>query len=211
MSAVKLVCDQGQGRAYVLLHEAGGFDHWVQPITSALTKSARVLHFEIDSVADDNWEELTQEFLDVLQVQRIRQASFLGFGAAATVLLALSQRELKLLRSLIMVDASTRPHPPLHVRIMDRIESRLPLGLPLRWACKGFDAKPFLQRVRCPVLIVSSAGSSSYMQTEAKRMGKSMPTAWTAQLSEHEPAQELSVLVREFQDIPAKCPQKNLR
>ena len=68
----------------------------------------------------------------------------------------------------MLVDATTRPHPSTWTRLITRIESLLPIGLPLRSSDVVFNGKPFLQRIRCPVLVLSTAQATPYQMAEAK-------------------------------------------
>jgi hypothetical protein len=94
----------------------------------------------------------------------------------------------------------------------------LPLGLPLRRVVRGFDSRPFLQRIRCPVLVVSTADDSLEERRDAATMARRMPTAWQMTLQgrnklsvdggSDERTAEFAQLVVEFSEVPARAPQK---
>lgn len=166
---------------------------------------------ELDSLAmTQNWQKVVDELIALLDLLKIRNAAFIAFEDASIIAQALCLRRPRLVRTLVFVDGATRAHPSSFVRLLDRVEKFLPLGLPFRSDFPGFDGKPFLQRIRCPVLVALSAGASPYRKEQAKLLVEGMPTSFLKNLSEQEPGADLVAAVEEFQNIPAKCPQKNL-
>ncbi len=215
--------DTGTGRPCVVVHEAGSALSLVEPLVRDLSNRGRVLLLESPVVSDANWELLTDSILELLQTASIRHCSFVSFGACGALVQAVALRSLRLARTIVLVDACTRAHPSQFSRLIDQIESRLPLGLPLRLSSNGFDAKPFLQRIRCPVLVVISPYATPHERAQAAVLEAGLPTAWMLSLSPgnvapgnvapdnaapDNAAQDLSQVVAEFQDVPAKCPQK---
>ena len=200
--------DTGTGRPCVVVHEAGSALSLVEPLVRDLSNRGRVLLLESPVVSDANWELLADSILELLQTASIRHCSFVSFGACGALVQAVALRSLRLARTIVLVDASTRAHPSQFSRVIDQLESRLPLGLPLRLSASGFDAKPFLQRIRCPVLVVSSPYATPYERAQASVLEAGLPTAWMLSLSPDKAAQDLSQVVAEFQEVPAKCPQK---
>ncbi|RIL12379.1 MAG: hypothetical protein DCC75_00540 [Proteobacteria bacterium] len=208
---IRFVDQRGQGRAFVIIRESGSDHSAAHEAFNAISEQAKVFLVECSLVTDDNWQILTSLLLEGLRNQSLRQASFLGFGPACSLIQNLALRELKLVRTLIFVDALTRPHPGRLTRFLDRIESWLPLGLPLRSDFMGFDSKPFLQRLRCPCLVVTSFHAGELHRVGAQRMLQMLPTAWGTELSagQESEAKQLARLVLEFYAIPARCPQKS--
>lgn len=207
---VRVAAEGGKGRAFVLLHERGTYHEAAQALFAVLSQRTRALRIECASVRDDNWQHLSSEFIELMRQQGLKQTSFVSFGAAGTLLQDLGLTDVKQVRTAVFVDASTRPHPTSMQRFVDRVEEVLPLGLPLRLRAKGFDARAFLHRIRCPVLVVTTPRSTTFHQHQATVLADKLPTAWRVRLSSDE-AEELCNLVCEFQDVPAKCPQKNVR
>ena len=95
--------------------------------------------------------------------------------------------------------------------MIGKIEQYLPLGLPFRTLNSGFDCKPFLQRIRCPVMLLSSREAGLYLKSEFQVFLKELPSAWgqvlTSEKQHADYSAEVARLIQEFQDIPAKCPQ----
>jgi pimeloyl-ACP methyl ester carboxylesterase len=207
-SSLTLLTDSGSGRPCVVLHERGDTLRLATTLTETLSTKGRVLRIETPVVNDQNWEDLTTALLALLSERAVRHAAFISFGACGALVQALALRALRLVRTIVFVDASTRAHPSRMSRVVDQIEKWLPLGLPLRLAQSGFDAKPFLQRIRCPVLVVISPAASPYERSEATVLEAGLPTAWMATLGTANTSEELAALVLEFQEVPAKCPQK---
>jgi hypothetical protein len=88
----------------------------------------------------------------------------------------------------------------------------LPLGLPLRVRSKGFDSKPFVQRIRCPVLVVLSQEAGEFERVQAYELANRIPSAWVVDLLQAvDPIKEFSDCLDTFEQVPVKCPQKNQR
>jgi pimeloyl-ACP methyl ester carboxylesterase len=203
-----IISDSGQGRPVVLLYDDPGRRQWADAVARALAQRTRVLVLESERVGATNWADLAKEMAALLDRNPIRQASFVAFAAAAALVQNFCLTDLRSVRTVVFVDATTRPHPSLFDRWVDWLEQSLPLGLPLRSSGQAFDAKAFLQRIRCPALIVTSSRAGAYERSEAEVMSRALPTAWEQDLASGNEAEELAQLVYEFQDIPARCPQK---
>ena len=156
-----VVSDSGSGRPFVLLIEKGDSEPAPRQLVEALQSRTRALLIEAPPILDSGWEEQSAAFGQFLASNGIRQASFVTFGACGSLVQALALREPKLVRTIVFINAATRSHPSAITKFIDRVEHALPLGLPLRLRESGFDAKPFLQRIRCPVLVVTSAKASA--------------------------------------------------
>jgi pimeloyl-ACP methyl ester carboxylesterase len=167
---------------------------------------------EAPAITADNWRELAQSLERLLASLSIRQASFVGLGAGAALIENLALENPKIVRSLVVVDASLQPHPSTWQRLIDSIERALPFGLPLRLGSRGFNVRAYAHRLRCPVLAVETKRASSFIRSELESLGMLAPTAWTVRLKAvggDAEISELGDLVWAFQDAPAKCPQKN--
>ena len=210
LSKIKIVSDAGKGRTFVVLFERGNYDHLAQTLAESLAAKSRSLLLECAFVSDSNWQALTNELHQQLKNLNIRQCSLVGFGPASSIIQNLCLQDLRLVRTAVLVDASFRPHPTFISRVIDRIERALPLGLPLRQRLTGFDSKPYLQRIRCPVLVVSTAQSSELSRSQSQCLAQALPTSWRTELVAEVGADELCQQVLEFQEVPARCPQKNL-
>ncbi len=206
---ISLVSDSGKGRAFIVLHERGRYAVIAKSIAQTLAQSSRTILLESCVLTDENWSEVTDELIHQLTALSVRQASFVGFGASCSTVQHYALIDLKLVRSMALIDGATRAHPSRATLALDWLESHLPLGLPARASSKGFDAKPFLHSLRCPVLVVSSRAGDAHSRAEAQVLSARLPTAWYADISpEPNEAAALSNLVQNFQQFPAKCPQR---
>lgn len=204
-----LVSEDGVGRPFVLLFEETIDAEFARATAAGIAQKSRCLVLRSPKITDQNWRELGSALRTFLHAKGIRQASFVGFGAAGTLVQNLCLLEPKTVRTAVLFRAASRAHPSVVGRIVDRLESSLPLGLPLRLAVGGFDSRPFLQRIRCPVLIVVPPGASVDERRDAEMMAKRMPTAWEIVLGAENVVDEFTQRVLEFTDVPAKAPQKN--
>ena len=209
-TVISEIADQGKGRAFVVIYEPSVYKTYANDLFNEISQSTRCILAEIPIVTATNSGELTAELIKFLESKNVRQASFVGFSDAASIILNLALYDLKLVRSMVLVDAATRPHPSKIQRIVDKIENLLPLGLPLRSHGKGFDAKSFLQRMRCPVLVVTTSYANLYTNSQVEIFKSGLPTAWSVDLNQSNQMHQLKELVIDFQQTPAKCPQKNI-
>jgi hypothetical protein len=204
-----VVFEKGQGRSFVFVAEA---DDRANVLLDAslelLAAQARVVVIHTARIDAENWQRAADSFTALLQSKGIRLASFVALHAATALVINLSLHELKSVRTLTLIDATTRPHPGVRTRVIDWVENALPLGLPLRTQDRGFNALPFLHRLRCPVLILTTAHASQFERAEARILENGLPTAWYHELSDAAPT-ELADLISKFQQIPAKCPQRS--
>jgi pimeloyl-ACP methyl ester carboxylesterase len=212
--SLKVVSDQGSGRAFITVIDDPAYRELAIAIAGAVGQRARAIVVETDSISPESWKALALSFEQTLASLNIRQASFIGIAAGATLIQNVALENPRVVRTLVIVDASLRPHPTIIERILDGIEQKLPFGLPLRLGSRGFNVRAFAHRLRCPMLLISTRRASSFISHELRELGTVAPTAWFVQLatgSDQHEAQEMCDLILAFQDTPAKCPQKNLQ
>lgn len=211
---VTVAHDVGTGRAYVVIIDDIQYLEVALAVTERLSARARAVLVTSAAVTADTWGALSIELGQTLVQLGVRQASLVGCGAGATLAQNLALSDPRFVRSLVVVDASGRPHPTRWERIIDSIERKLPFGLPLRLGSQGFNVKAYLHRFRCPLLIVATRRAGHFIKEELKGLAQMAPTAWLVDISELRGDHEISMLsdtVEAFQDTPVKCPQKNLR
>lgn len=210
--SVRVCSDRGSGRCVIAVIDSKQYVDLAQHLTERLSQRARAILIECDGVLDDNWPSLSRALETTLASLKVRQASFVGFGDGATIVQNIALGDPRLVRSLVFVDSTLRPHPSWWQRCVDGIELRLPFGLPLRLGSKGFNVRSYAHRLRCPVLVVGTARAQEFIKAELDSLGVLTPTAWRVQLHSSSPIEEsaeLCELVMTFQGTPAKCPQKN--
>jgi pimeloyl-ACP methyl ester carboxylesterase len=212
---MQVLLDQGSGRSFVVVFDDPNYLSLAQAVARAIADRARVVVIQSASVSGDSWRGLADDFAAELAELKIRQGSFVGLAAGATLVQNLALDNPKIVRTLVVVDASLRAHPSRFERMLDAVESRLPFGLPLRLGSKSFNIRAYAHRLRCPLLLVSTQRASSFISKELHDLGLVAPTAWFVEIAaaagRDEEAGELADLVLTFHDTPAKCPQKNLK
>ena len=198
----------GKGRSYVFMR-SGETD--LTSVAQALSTQNRCIDLIIEDSESALWKQARDEVRKLFTELSIRQATYVAIAQASNIALALALQELKSIRSLILIDPQTRPIPSWGDQMIGKIEQYLPLGLPFRTLNSGFDCKPFLQRIRCPVMLLSSKEAGLYQKSEFQVFLRELPSAWGHELvSEKLNADypvEVARLIQEFQDIPTKCPQ----
>lgn len=208
---ISVLADTGSGRAFVTIVDERSYLPFATAVAEKLSQRARSVLVMSPAVTASSWETLSRSFSGKLAELNIRQASLVGMGAGATLVQNVALNQPKLVRSLAMVDSTSRPHPTRWERLVDWIEERLPFGLPLRLGNRGFNVKAYLHRLRCPVLVIATGNASGFINDEARSIVNRAPTAWRVSLQGAIESQisELADTLLSFQDTPAKCPQKN--
>jgi pimeloyl-ACP methyl ester carboxylesterase len=210
---MKVHLDTGTGRSFIVVLDDRSYLDLALAVGERLSSRVRTIVVESPPVTGDSWRHLAQGFKGLLESLKIRQASFVGLAAGATLIHNLTLESPKGVRTHVVVDASLRAHPSRFERFLDAIEERLPFGLPLRLGAKSFNVRAFAHRLRCPLLLVSTKRAGRFVSGELRALGGMAPTAWYVDLANEmlsDEASTLAELVIKFQDTPAKCPQKNL-
>lgn len=193
----------------MFLHERGSYRDFIDQAAVVLAARVRLVVIEVESIDHQNWSAFADLVVEQLRKLDIRQCALVGFAAAGSLVQYVALTFPKMVRLVTLVDSSFRPHPGRMVRLIDRLEAILPLGLPLRSREQGFDAKPFSQRIRCPALIVLSEKASHFIQTQAHEIARRIPSAWVVTLEQSRPVDCFCDLLDTFEKVPVKCPQKN--
>ena len=149
-----------------------------------------------------------QACIDLFKEKKIRSISLVGLNSGGALAQAIAVRTWRILRRLVLVDSVTRVNMTFFEKLLNRIESFLPLGLPLRKRSNAYDSRPELHRVQCPTLIFRSKDSnseSSFLDYQANLLNESIPNSWIKKL---EDKSKLIKEILDFEKVPAKRPQK---
>ena len=201
-----ITSETGTGRAVVVLVENVSDLNSGADITSALT-SGRKIMVTLPKIGDDTWQEISAATQKLFDDNRIRQPTLIGIAAASTIALHRVLSEPKSVRALVLLNPTTRAHPSAWHQRLDALEAALPLGLPFRLEDRGFDARPYLHRIRCPVIVITTKGTSSYELEMAEEISARTPTAWHRHLAGNSDNADIAAAIAEIQDVPVKCPQ----
>ena len=210
---VKVLSDQGSGRVFIALLDDLAYLPLARSVAEQIAEKGRALVVLSAPVGDSSWESLSESLSQATEENGIRQASVVGFAAGATLAQNLALARPKLVRTLAVVDATSRPHPTRWERCIDWLEEKLPFGLPLRLGGNGFNIKSYVHRLRAPLLVVGTSRASQFVLDELRCLAELAPTAWRVMLCETAKESEAAALTStllSFYDTPAKCPQKNL-
>jgi pimeloyl-ACP methyl ester carboxylesterase len=210
---IEVLSDKGSGRTFITIVDDESYLPFAKSVVDSLATRARSVLLQSSSVTAASWQGLSEGLNETLSKLNVRQASVVGMGAGATLAQNLALIHPKMVRSLAIVDSSSRPHPTRFERIVDWFEERLPFGLPLRLGSTGFNVKAYVHRLRCPLLVIATSRASAFIREELKSLAERAPTAWKVVLSGPIDSQiaDLSDALLTFQDTPAKCPQKNVK
>ena len=181
-----------------------------------------------------DWLTLDRYFAESLESCQVRQVTLIAFGPTTALAQSQYHRLPRSVRGLVLIDPSCRPNQSATEILLAKLERYLPMGLPFRSAAIGFDGMPLLHRVRCPVLLVVTNSANQLQREQAELMSVRIPTAWLIDLrssttiSEAIPPHskldgdsasltslanpsslDLSRIISQFMDLPAKCSQKS--
>lgn len=217
MDLVKLINDEGKGQTFVVSYELGSdYADYIDSLTAKLVLNSRIVILELAKITADNWSKVSDAVNDLMQKSQLRLCTFVSFGSACSITQYLALKYPKLLKTMILFDASSRAHPTWFLNLVDEIESKLPLGLPLRFNSKELDTKPFLHRLRLPTLIVTTNKASAHELNEAALLEDRIPTAWRLRLEDKADSvgekgsgksladEDINNII-DFQNIPPKC------
>ncbi|HMO02570.1 MAG TPA: hypothetical protein PKD37_03870 [Oligoflexia bacterium] len=211
---IELLEESGEGRSFVIIIEKSDSDSRNSfffanslALVTSLSKFFKATLIALPKIDQKNWGQIGDSLHRFLKEHGIRQTSFLASGSATTIVQYLSLIDLKLVRTICMINPYARPHPTRLTRFIDSIERFFPMGLPFKHTTSDFDGFPFLQRIRCPVLVLSEKQASNYEKSQAEKIVQALPTAWLVSINKDE---DPTPLITRFQETPAKCPQKNV-
>jgi|GEM_PF-264410 len=141
----------------------------------------------------------------------VRSAIFIGIADAGAVLQALALRSPKMVKTMILIDSTSRPYPSAFMSGLARLEAFLPLGLPFRNSRNigSFDSLPFAHRLRSPCTVAVSNEATTYQRAQARVLAARLPTAILLEANETRLAM-IEKSIAETKAMPARCPQKNL-
>ena len=208
MNNIENKSDSGSGKALVLFYDDDRYESIVELIAGLSKSDFRVLIFRNSVPASDNWKALTVELQERLSEAGLRSFSMAGFGRACEIVQNFAFANPRALRSLILIDPFGAHNSAAQSRVLSWIEEKLPLGLPLRGVSGVFDGRSFLQRIRCPVLAISTPHASEAVFEELKLIAQRVPTCWTNAVEGADTGHEVALLIRDFLDVPARFPQK---
>lgn len=204
----EIAAEKGRGRATVVISDAAE-EATARALFEQLDSERHTMLVRLPAAALLEWQAASRALLGMLKGRGIRQASFVSFGRASETVLSCCLEESRAVRSVLLCNGTARLGEHWLDDMLERLETALPMGLPFRTRVKGFDARPFLQRIRCPVLIALSGEASSVVTRQAALLAGSIPTSWLLRISDSGLAESLASLIQDFEQVPARCPQKN--
>lgn len=163
---IKVLHDEGTGRAFCFLTTCNDDAILADQVKGFIEIKSRLLIISLPTVTVENWQLLSELVTKKLFELKIRQISFVGFNSSCVVAQNIALNNSKLVRSLVLLNATTRATPSKSEKVIQKIENFLPLGLPLRKNSQNFDSKPFLQRLRCPILLLTDQESDDFIKSE---------------------------------------------
>lgn len=204
---LKVVLEKGIKRPFVIFTDLDNKDFALK--LSELIEDENLIILTFNQEAPDSWKKCSEEIRAYFQDKKIRQISCLSFSSTVSVAVNLYLSDLKLFRSIAFLNPHSRSNKSFGQRLIDKLESKLPMGLPFRFKTEAFDCKPFLQRIRCPILIISNKNSSDYRKDEVEEFLERVPTAYIFNQDSDANLSELINAIETFKLVPYKCPQKN--
>ncbi|MCB0353628.1 MAG: hypothetical protein KDD64_08895 [Bdellovibrionales bacterium] len=205
------ISDSGRGKPTLVLRERGAYAEYILSLQQTFGPERRIVLLETERVTNQNLDTLLSEFEKYYSSKSFRQVSLIGFGRCSSLCERFIFAGLARCRTLCLVDGVTKPSPGFRERVFEKLEQSLPLGLPFRAPKAKFYATSLLQRLRCPTLVVVTPGASQYEVEESRVLLHRLPIAWGELLGATVDFEAFARRVVDFQQVPAKRPQKNAR
>lgn len=205
---LKVIREDGFKRPIVILHDLS-FQIDFEKLKSSID-FADLIILGLPGINIENWKDYSNEIKSYFFDKKIKQCTCLTFSETTSVVINLYLEEQKLFRSIALVNPHTRPGKSFFQKLIDKFEAKLPMGLPFRFKTRAFDCKPFLQRLRCPILVVKVKSLSSFNEEETNCFLNRVPTAYKSDLNDLNSFNKLVKSLKELRSAPPKCPQKNL-
>lgn len=153
-----------------------------------------------------------------LEQKGLKRITLIGIEDGASVVQALTILEPRLIRRAVLINPNSRVNPTLLSKCIDWIENFLPIGLPFRALTKEFDSRPFVHRIRCPVLMIVTPSESFYRLKESEYLSLKIPNCYFVKTTnnpiignDNEFSDEFIEFFERFQKSPVKRPQKNVK
>lgn len=206
--SISYVGEKGKGRAIVVLYQGDHFIAASDPsFYSHMVETNRIVEFRINADLFSR-AEIAEQLRETLAAHNVRQAFFVASGLACEVVQMLCLSDKKLVRSAMFVDPEFKKESDLWSRWITRADRYLPFGLPFRQRSNGCGISSFYQRLTCPTVIVLNSGASDSVRKFATEMCRQQPTSWLVEQDLYSDQADLAGLIRDFSEIPARCPQK---
>lgn len=159
----------------------------------------------------------SERMLKEIEKLGLKRITLVGVAEGANVVQALTILSPRLFRRAVLIDPQSRMNPAIFTKIIDWIEKYLPVGLPFKASNKEFDSRPFLHRIRCPILVLKTPSANFYNVLETNYIASKIPNCYHIALKEKLIktegkgfSDEFLELLKNFNDVPVKRPQKNL-
>lgn len=205
--------DVGTGRSILIIDcrrsDSRESHHCTDSFIAAFSESLRVVELSVPPPRGaKEWGSVSQRIEELLAGLGIRYGAVLGVGEGSVIAQHLAITRPKICQSLIVVDPVFELSETFLGRFVARVESVLPLGLPLRIGGDQFASAPFLHRIRCPTLVVVSAQVGAASAREMESMARRIPNAWYQMLNATDDSVEFIELVRTFLPIRNRHPMR---
>ena len=181
---------------------------WINSCIEPLSSFGTVHHIVVPELDHQEMNQCFEEFTECLEELKIRQATFVTVGRASILLWKLALTHQRQIRNALIINGETRPKVSWFEKILQRIESYLPLGLPFRVSEGKFYALPFLERFRFPVIVVTTEDAIEDEREESARIAAALPVAWSLTLTLQDAVTEFVAAYNHLISIPPKRPQK---
>jgi len=222
----KICFDSEQQSSLVMIPSQGLLDcNFCTEQLRALSSQYNVYFLDSKLPKASELEHFAEAVLLELRELGVLRATVLGLGEGGSLAQAMALANKKLVRRLILINATCRLNPSLCSRVIDYLESAFPFGLPLRSLGKDYDSRPFAHRIDCPVLLLSTEGASNYEIRQSQFLAKRLPNAWLLSLvtrgsgssegsissssNQVNFGPEILKAIAEFSEVSARVPQKS--
>ena len=207
----KKICfsPENQSSLVVVPQNAADTLSWEEPL-NALSSEYNIYFLDMDLPKASELEVFGSRVVAGLREIGVLRATLMGIGEGGSLAQAMALANKKLVRRLVLINATCRVNPSMGSKIIDYLETLLPFGLPLRSLGKDYDSRPFAHRIDCPVLVLTTSSASTYEVHQSEFLSARLPNAWVASTNGAGEVLSPEVIktIGDFAAVPARVPQK---
>ena len=213
--------EQGEGKALVLVRTMGentspasevtAISRWCETLLTGCLTFSRVLELcVVPPQSGVEWEQTSAQLEAALADRGLRHCPIIGIGESALMVHHFAVFRPKICQSIILIDPVFQLSATRMTRLVNWIEQILPLGLPLRVGTDSFISAPFLHRIRCPTLVISSAGEGDEQEEATSSMTRRIPNGWFKRLDLEAQEADLIESVSSFLPVRHRYPMRRI-
>jgi hypothetical protein len=206
-----ILSDTGSGKATVVFSAIGGTDsverRSLQDVIAARLVGRIVVVGLPDCFIQERWRDLPIAVDILVESLGLRHVHLVAVDEATPAAQFLAISRPALVASLLLGNPQFRARSSVIERLVQFLEQLLPLGLPLRTGKDRFFSAAYLQRIRCPVLVVWDRPQTE-KGSHASTLVSQLPLGWEVVLDRGDGGASIQDMVNTFREVRVRCPMR---